>query len=129
MIHFALDLDSTYQKKFFGKGYYAYCEYIKQSLTKKTYYPVAIQIKDSTSIEHCWIFNEMKTIPILLKQSNGNYKDKADYIFYFKFTDELAATLKDVKDLSTYQYQPIKNNFKPTVFITTCNLGIYREVI
>ena len=27
------------------------------------------------------------------------------------------------------QYQPIKNNFKPTVFITTCNLGIYREVI
>ena len=65
---------------------------------------VSISEKDSIPELMVEISKDTRTIPILLIQSNGIFKDKRNLVFYIVYSPELAKKLTYIPNLNSYAY-------------------------
>ena len=63
---------------------------------------VSINAKDSVPHQMVGSKNGIRTIPVLLKQTNSTFKDKSDLVFYFEYTPQLAKKLNNIANLELY---------------------------
>lgn len=89
------------------------CEMFYKIPCSNFYSLLSISEKDSIPDLMVEISKDTRTIPLLLKQSDGIFNDKRNLVFYFVYSPDLAQKLSYIPNLNSYAYvfKYIKPNF------------------